>query len=141
MTFHLNFFIYNHICISCHLFSKIFSVLRWDFLLSCDGFGTDIILGREDAASDSWIEIKVPICFYDVLADHFSSEPEHGKPILAMIVQLWSQPFASHIFALLFHKWVCNLCRPLLFYAVCYCVILNFNRCCLNILKILMMSW
>ncbi|KAI7738776.1 hypothetical protein M8C21_027376, partial [Ambrosia artemisiifolia] len=67
---------------------------------------TDIILGREDAASDSLIEVKIPICFYDVLADHFSLEPEHGKPILVLIVQLWSQPFASHIFALLFHKWL-----------------------------------
>ncbi|KAI3760467.1 hypothetical protein L1987_50862 [Smallanthus sonchifolius] len=67
----------------------------------------DIILGSEDdAASDSYIEVKVPICFYDVLAHHFSLEPEHGKPILVLIVQLWSQPFASHIFALLFHKWL-----------------------------------
>ncbi|XP_058109759.1 uncharacterized protein LOC131252968 isoform X8 [Magnolia sinica] len=32
--------------------------------------------------------------------------PENGKPILDLIVQLWSQSFASHIFALLFHKWL-----------------------------------
>lgn len=48
-----------------------------------------------------------PICFYDVLADHFVSMPQNGKSILDLFVQLWSQSFASNIFALLFHKWVC----------------------------------
>lgn len=74
-----------------------------DIALEVDERARDIIIGKEDAASE---EVQVPICFYDVLADHFSLEPEHGKPILALIVQLWSQPFASHIFALLFHKWL-----------------------------------
>ncbi|GJU33494.1 neutral ceramidase [Tanacetum coccineum] len=46
----------------------------------------DIILGREDAASDSRIEVKVPMCFYDVLAGYFSLEPENGKPILTLIL-------------------------------------------------------
>ena len=77
------------------------------FLFPCNGHGTDIILGREDANSNAKIEVKVPICFYDVLADHFALEHQHENSILALIVQLWSQPFASHIFALLFHKWVC----------------------------------
>lgn len=48
-----------------------------------------------------------PICFYDVLADHFVRTPQDGKPILDLIVQFWSQTFASNIFSLLFHKWVC----------------------------------
>nr|XP_043636552.1 uncharacterized protein LOC122607604 [Erigeron canadensis]XP_043636553.1 uncharacterized protein LOC122607604 [Erigeron canadensis] len=77
-----------------------------DIALEVDDRARAIILGREDAASDSWIDAKAPICFYDVLADHFSLQPELGKPILVLIVQLWSQPFASHIFALLFHKWL-----------------------------------
>ncbi|GJR37935.1 hypothetical protein Tco_1213619 [Tanacetum coccineum] len=77
-----------------------------DVALQVDDRARDIILGREDAASDSRIEVKVPMCFYDVLAGYFSLEPENGKPILTLIVQLWSQPFASHIFALLFHKWL-----------------------------------
>lgn len=47
-----------------------------------------------------------PLCFYDVLSDHFISMPDSGKAILDLIVQLWSQSFASNIFALLFHKWV-----------------------------------
>ncbi|GKD47934.1 hypothetical protein Tco_1276910, partial [Tanacetum coccineum] len=47
-----------------------------------------IVLGREDAASDSRIEVKVSMCFYDVLADYFFLEPENGKPILTLIVQL-----------------------------------------------------
>lgn len=77
-----------------------------DVALEVDDRARDIILGREDAASNSSIEVKVPMCFYDVLAGYFSLEPENGKPILTLIVQLWSQPFASHIFALLFHKWL-----------------------------------
>lgn len=77
------------------------------FIFSCNAILTDVILGVEDAEE---MEIKVPLCFYDVLADHFAFEPdERGKPILHLIVQLWSQPFASHIFALLFHKWVCQI--------------------------------
>ncbi|KAI3507777.1 hypothetical protein L1887_22771 [Cichorium endivia] len=77
-----------------------------DIALEVDDRARDIILGREESASETWVEIQVPICFYDVLADHFSLQPENGKPILVLIVQLWSQPFASHIFALLFHKWL-----------------------------------
>ncbi|KVH94609.1 hypothetical protein Ccrd_003321 [Cynara cardunculus var. scolymus] len=77
-----------------------------DIALEVDDRARDIILGREDANSDARVEVKVPICFYDVLADHFYLEHQHDNPILALIVQLWSQPFASHIFALLFHKWL-----------------------------------
>ncbi|KAI3765146.1 hypothetical protein L2E82_15172 [Cichorium intybus] len=77
-----------------------------DIALEVDDRARDIILGREEAASETLVEVQVPICFYDVLADHFSLQPENGKPILVLIVQLWSQPFASHIFALLFHKWL-----------------------------------
>ncbi|XP_035830425.1 uncharacterized protein LOC110865240 isoform X4 [Helianthus annuus] len=75
-----------------------------DIALEVDDRAREIILGGEDASE---VQMKVPLCFYDVLADHFASEPdERGKPILDLIVQLWSQPFASHIFALLFHKWL-----------------------------------
>ncbi|CAI9301145.1 unnamed protein product [Lactuca saligna] len=77
-----------------------------DIALEVDDRARDIILAREDATSEALVEVQVPICFYDVLADHFSLQPENGKPILVLIVQLWSQPFASHIFALLFHKWL-----------------------------------
>lgn len=74
-----------------------------DVALEVDDRAREIILGGEDAE----VQHKVPLCFYDVLADHFAFEPdERGKPILDLIVQLWSQPFASHIFALLFHKWL-----------------------------------
>lgn len=71
---------------------------------------TDIILSRDavgvSPASDG---IESRMCFYDVLADHYVKVPQDGKAILDLIVQLWSQSFASHIFALLFHKWVCDL--------------------------------
>ncbi|GJW59858.1 hypothetical protein Tco_0109193 [Tanacetum coccineum] len=74
-----------------------------DVALEVDDRAREIILGGEDAE----LQHKVPLCFYDVLADHFAFKPdERGKTILDLIVQLWSQPFASHIFALLFHKWL-----------------------------------
>jgi hypothetical protein len=68
---------------------------------------TDVIVNKEeDVISPAIDVIDGPLCFYDVLADYFVRVPESGKPILDMIVQLWSQSFASHIFSLLFHKWV-----------------------------------
>ncbi|KAK6142121.1 hypothetical protein DH2020_006989 [Rehmannia glutinosa] len=67
----------------------------------------DIIFGEEGAISAPDDGYGGPICFYDVLADHFVSMPQNGKSILDLIVQLWSQSFASNIFSLLFHKWVC----------------------------------
>ena len=71
---------------------------------------TDIILSREeDLISPADDGVDGPLCFYDVLADYYVWVPERGKPILDLIVQLWSQSFASHIFTLLFHKWVCEL--------------------------------
>jgi len=54
-----------------------------------------------DEREDGWL------CFYEILANHFVKVPESGRRILELIVQLWSQSFASNIFALLFHKWVC----------------------------------
>jgi len=70
---------------------------------------TDVILNKEEDDISPAEEINDgPLCFYDVLADYFVRVSESGKPILDLIVQLWSQSFASHIFALLFHKWVCE---------------------------------
>ncbi|KAG9445142.1 hypothetical protein H6P81_016482 [Aristolochia fimbriata] len=75
-----------------------------DIALEIDGRAREIILSKdEDAESDG---IQSCLCFYDVLADHFVQMPDSGEPIRNMIVQLWSQSFASHIFALLFHKWL-----------------------------------
>lgn len=69
---------------------------------------TDILLSRdEDVISPADNDGYPQLCFYDVLADYYVTVPESGKKILDHIVQLWSQSFASHIFALLFHKWVC----------------------------------
>lgn len=67
---------------------------------------TEIILSGEVGGSLVEDQNEDPICFYDVLADHFVSVPQNGKAILDLIVQMWSQLFASNIFALLFHKWV-----------------------------------
>ncbi|KAK1297946.1 hypothetical protein QJS10_CPB14g01495 [Acorus calamus] len=67
---------------------------------------TGIILSRDDdgitAASGNGDHLR----FYDVLADHYVRVPDDGKRILDLIVQIWSQSFASHIFVLLFHKWL-----------------------------------
>lgn len=68
---------------------------------------TGIILNEDEGIVASEGDgIESSLCFYDVLADHYVRMPENGKPILDLIVQLWSQSFVSHIFALLFHKWV-----------------------------------
>lgn len=67
---------------------------------------TDIILSSEEIASIEEERVEGPLCFYEVLADHFVWVPKNGEPILDLIVKLWSQAFASHIFSLLFHKWV-----------------------------------
>ncbi|XP_077214398.1 K-stimulated pyrophosphate-energized sodium pump protein isoform X1 [Tasmannia lanceolata] len=78
-----------------------------DVALEIDFRAREIILSKdEDEATSSRDEIENCLCFYDVLADHYVRMPENGKPILDLIVQLWSQSFASHIFALLFHKWL-----------------------------------
>ncbi|XP_028095766.1 uncharacterized protein LOC114295644 isoform X4 [Camellia sinensis] len=76
-----------------------------DIALEVDDRARDIILSREDLISSFEDGAEGPLCFYDVLADYFVWEPEKGNPILDLIVQLWSQSFASHIFSLLFHKW------------------------------------
>ncbi|XP_028756996.1 uncharacterized protein LOC114716204 isoform X1 [Neltuma alba] len=78
-----------------------------DIALEVDDRAKDIIFSREeDIISPADDGINGLLCFYEVLADYFVRVPEHGKPILDLIVQLWSQSFASNIFALLFHKWL-----------------------------------
>lgn len=70
---------------------------------------TDIILKKDEDEIASADDGTENLCFYDVLADYYVEAPGSGKSILDLIVQLWSQSFVSHIFALLFHKWVCFL--------------------------------
>ncbi|KAF5744624.1 hypothetical protein HS088_TW07G00199 [Tripterygium wilfordii] len=78
-----------------------------DIALEVDDRAREMILRREqDTISSAEDSIHGQLCFYDVLADYYVQVPEQGKPILDLIVQLWSQSFASHIFSLLFHKWL-----------------------------------
>ncbi|BFG34191.1 hypothetical protein CerSpe_204650 [Prunus speciosa] len=78
-----------------------------DIALEIDERAKDMILSREeDAISPAEDSMDGQLCFYDVLTDHYVRVPASGKRILDLIVQLWSQSFASHIFALLFHKWL-----------------------------------
>ncbi|GAB2274332.1 hypothetical protein Dimus_009097 [Dionaea muscipula] len=73
-----------------------------DVALEIDDRAKDIILSRDEDA----ISPAAQLCFYDVLSDHFVRVPEDGRPIVDLIVKLWSQSFAANIFALLFHKWL-----------------------------------
>lgn len=78
-----------------------------DIALEVDDRAKDIIFNKEEDAIAPAEDVNDgALCFYDVLADYFVRMPESGKPILDLIVKLWSQSFASHIFALLFHKWL-----------------------------------
>ncbi|KAL6979222.1 hypothetical protein U1Q18_020887 [Sarracenia purpurea var. burkii] len=77
-----------------------------DIALEIDDRAKDLILSREDLIAPTEDFTEGPLCFYDVLADYFVWKPENGNPVLDLIVQLWSQSFASHIFSLLFHKWL-----------------------------------
>lgn len=77
-----------------------------DVALEVDDRAREIIVSEDDLISPCDNGTKGPLCFFDVLADYFVWEPENGNPILDLIVQLWSQSFASHIFSLLFHKWL-----------------------------------
>ena len=86
----------------------------------------DVIFNKqEDVISPENDVIDGPLCFYDVLADYFVHVPESGKPVLDLIVQLWSQSFASQIFSLLFHKWVCKLVSAILSFALLREVLLS----------------
>lgn len=92
------------------LFQELFA----DIALEIDDRAREIILykegpiasNKEDDISSAEDVTGAPLYFYDVLADYFVLQPENGKPILNLIVQLWSQSFSSHIFSLLFHKWL-----------------------------------
>ncbi|XP_031268234.1 uncharacterized protein LOC116126696 [Pistacia vera] len=78
-----------------------------DVALEIDDRARDIILSKEECMIYSAVDgANGQLCFYDVLADYYVRVPESGNHILDLIVHLWSQSFASHIFALLFHKWL-----------------------------------
>ncbi|CAK7331606.1 unnamed protein product [Dovyalis caffra] len=78
-----------------------------DIALEVDDRARGIIFSwEEDAISPAEDAADGRLCFHNVLADYYVRIPESGKQILDLIVQLWSQSFASHIFSLLFHKWL-----------------------------------
>ncbi|KAL2650652.1 hypothetical protein R1flu_018780 [Riccia fluitans] len=47
-----------------------------------------------------------PLCFYEVLAEHYVQVPEDAREVLPLFLQLWSQSFSSQIFTLLFYQWL-----------------------------------
>ncbi|XP_010535549.1 PREDICTED: uncharacterized protein LOC104810819 isoform X2 [Tarenaya hassleriana] len=86
---------------------KLLQDLFADIALEVDERAKDAILCRgEDGISSVEADADGPLCFFDVLADYYVKVPESGKDILESMLQLWSQSFASHIFYLLFHKWL-----------------------------------
>ncbi|URE35625.1 hypothetical protein MUK42_06376 [Musa troglodytarum] len=84
------------------LLQKLFA----DVALEIDDRARDILLKKDENEIASADDGTENLCFYDVLADYYVEAPTSGKNILDLIVQLWSQSFVSHIFALLFHKWL-----------------------------------
>lgn len=83
-------------------------------------YKAEIILSREeDTIAPVEHRMDGPLCFYDVLADYYVQVPDSGKPILDLIVKLWSQSFTCHIFTLLFHKWVGELASDVVFTFYC----------------------
>ena len=108
-------------CLFSFLFAKQITKCRFSLFTMAD-----VIFNKEeDVISPENDVIDGPLCFYDVLADYFVHVPESGKPVLDLIVQLWSQSFASHIFSLLFHKWVCKLVSAILSFALLREVLLS----------------
>ncbi|XP_048233681.1 uncharacterized protein LOC8281888 [Ricinus communis] len=77
-----------------------------DVALEVDDRAKNIILSSEEDGISPAQDSGDQLCFYNVLADYYVGVPESSKRILDLIVQLWSQSFASHIFSLLFHKWL-----------------------------------
>ncbi|XP_047976163.1 uncharacterized protein LOC125218523 isoform X2 [Salvia hispanica] len=75
-----------------------------DIALEVDDRAKDIIFDEEDVVYVAEDGYGCAYCFYDVLADYFVCIPQSGDLIIDLIVQLWSQSFASNIFCLLFYK-------------------------------------
>ncbi|URE12101.1 hypothetical protein MUK42_04195 [Musa troglodytarum] len=85
-----------------------------DVALEVEDRARDMIFKKdEDKITSADDGIENNLCFYDVLADYFVGEPENGKHILDLIVQLWSQSFVSHIFVLIFHNYLKSLLKIL----------------------------
>ncbi|GBG88166.1 hypothetical protein CBR_g46654 [Chara braunii] len=59
-----------------------------------------------DIGSDFFSSSKGPLCFYEILAEHFVCCPEDAEDVLPLFLQLWSQYFTCMIFALLMHQWL-----------------------------------
>ncbi|XP_041991447.1 uncharacterized protein LOC121742390 [Salvia splendens] len=75
-----------------------------DIALEVDNRAKEIIFEEEGVVYGAEDRYGRAYCFYDVLADFFVSTPKSGDSIIDLIVQLWSQSFASNIFCLLFYK-------------------------------------
>eukprot|EP00245_Coleochaete_scutata_P014400 TRINITY_DN6125_c0_g1_i1.p1 TRINITY_DN6125_c0_g1~~TRINITY_DN6125_c0_g1_i1.p1 ORF type:complete len:364 (+),score=36.90 TRINITY_DN6125_c0_g1_i1:188-1279(+) len=82
-----------------------------DVALNVDRRAQELLLSPRDGnLSSEQVESghERPLCFYEVLADHYAGVPEDANAILPLFVSLWSQSFTSQIFSLLLYKWLFN---------------------------------
>eukprot|EP00897_Mesotaenium_endlicherianum_P002284 jgi/Mesen1/2083/ME000151S01350 len=79
-----------------------------DVALEVDNRARGLLYGETDqlAAPAASGGGKSSLCFYEVLAEHYSRRPEDGQALIPLFTPLWSQSFASQIFALLLHQWM-----------------------------------
>lgn len=84
--------------------SDILLQLFTDVALEVDDRAQELLYGSvANARNDT---SKPRVCFYEVIAERYAQVPDNGKAVLPLFLQLWSQSFASQIFALLFHQWL-----------------------------------
>ena len=85
-------------------------------------------------SGDFDVDKRSCLCFYEVIAERYMQVPDDCKTVLQLFVKLWSQSFASQIFALLFYQWVSFISflehnhrkRRNIFYKIFYCQICVF---------------
>ncbi|CAK9214433.1 unnamed protein product [Sphagnum troendelagicum] len=87
-----------------------------DVALEVDSRAQERLYGSSDNLSGAEVpttanNICPSLCFYEIFAQHYAEVPEDGKAILPLFLQLWSQSFASQIFALLFYRWLFEIPR------------------------------
>ncbi|KAH7301763.1 hypothetical protein KP509_23G041400 [Ceratopteris richardii] len=84
--------------------AEILLQLFTDVALEVDDRARGLLYGSSASGGEN--DTKRRVCFYEVIAERYMQVPDDGKVILPLFLQLWSQSFASQIFALLFYQWL-----------------------------------
>ncbi|CAM6105447.1 unnamed protein product [Calypogeia fissa] len=77
-----------------------------DIALEVDCRAKARLYSEENFESPRAKDREHPLCFYEVLAEHYARIPGDGDAALALFVKLWSQSLAAQIFTLLFYEWL-----------------------------------